>query len=249
MMKLSINVTCASVLAVWLSGCVMLDGKQNDTANNRIIKEASPSMVGSYVPSGQPICLSAMGQVIDCQQLQNRADDYADIQAAPMSNTHPLVSSNNSVLIGEYIEQMATHMLESLTVSVTTATVGVTSFVEFTDELASVNQLGNMLAESFIFELQQNGIPVVDYKIASGVRVQQDGDFIFSRDPAALNLTDSMQYVLTGTIMYNKRGLVINARMVHFLNKRVVASSKKVIPYFVLDSIIPTSEKQAVIGS
>jgi len=248
-MKISYKSIAAIGLILSLSGCALFDSDDaqvvSQAQNTPISRGAQPQ----YATGGQPVCLSSIGQVIDCNLVQAADDNYADIQSAPISNTHPLVSSNNTVLIGEYIEQMATHMLESLTVPAASALVGVTSFVEFTDDLASVNQLGNMLAESFIYELQQNGIPVVDYKVASGVRVQRDGDFVFSRNPANLNLNDSMQYVLTGTIMYNKRGLVINARMVNFMNKRVVASSKKVIPYFVLDSIIPTSEKHAVIGS
>jgi len=226
---------------IGLQACAMFEEERN-AANPQVSSQPSQSV--------QQICVSQMGMVVDCNQSQvTPQQQYDDIQMPPINHSHPLVASNNSVLLGEYVEQMATHMLESLSVPVESTVVGVTSFVEFTEDLSSVNQLGNMLAETFIFELQQNGIPVIDYKVAGGVDVKSDGDYVFSRDTSELNLADSMRYVLTGTLMYNKRGLVVNARIVNFMNKRVVASSKKVIPYFVLDSIIPVSEKHAIIGS
>ena len=228
-------------LVIGLQACAMFEEER---------RPARTQQLASQPQAVQQICVSHVGQVVDCNQGQMVTQQtFDDIQMPPISHSHPLVASNNSVLLGEYVEQMATHMLESLSVPVESTVVGVTSFVEFTDNLSSINQLGNMLAESFIFELQQNGIPVIDYKVAGTVTVQTDGDYVFSRNTEELNVTDTMQYVLTGTMMYNKRGLVVNARIVNFMNKRVVASSKKVIPYFVLDSIIPVSEKQAIIGS
>ena len=244
--SLKLSLTASALFLV--SACSMFNGSSSD----KMVMGAEKNnfTASTMQSSGEPICLSAMGLVIDCRRVTaTQGVDEEAMDMTAMADTHPLVASNNSVLVGEYVEQMATNMLESLSVPVREVTVGVTSFVEFTDKLSSINQLGNILAESFIFELQQNGIPVVDYKVASQIHVKPDGDFIFSRNPAALNLTDTMQYVLTGTIMYNKRGLVVNARMVHFESKRVVASSKQVIPYFVLDSMIPVSEKHTVFGS
>lgn len=202
-----------------------------------------------------PVCVSAKGSVVPCQALMNQtrrpvAQQYDEVtNYDPMADSHPLVSSNNTVLVADYVEQMATDMLESLNIPLEQAVVGVTSFVEFSDNLSAINPLGNMLAETFIFELQQNGIPVVDYKVTDMVTVAANGDYIFSRNPQRLNLSDTMSHVLTGTIMYNKQGLILNARMVNFETKRVVASSKALLPYFVLDSVIPASEKHAVIGS
>lgn len=241
------SVIIASVL---LTGCSSnpLNGYFSESSETDM-EVSSTNQPVTVVDNKRDLCVSPMGQMLDCSLLQNTGgDNYEDLQLAPIANTHPLVSANNTVLIGEYVEQMATNMLESLNVPVETAVVGVASFVEFTDDLVSVNPLGNLLAENFIFELQQNGIPVVDYKIAQNVMVLANGDYVFSRNREQLNI-DVMSHVLTGSIIYNKQGLVVNARVVDLESKRVVSASKKVIPYFVLDSIIPASEKQAIIGS
>lgn len=233
-------------LVAWLmSGCSVFDNDTKTTPKETTAESAKKAPAAN-------ICVSPQGQLVDCQMLQlEQAKQDAAYNADPrvMQYTHPLETSNNSVLVGDYIEQMATEILHNLTIPLSEAVVGVTSFVEFSEDLSTVNHFGNMLAENFIFELQQNGIPVVDYKVAQGVTVTSTGDYVFSRNPEHLALSTSMNYVLTGTMTFNKRGLVLNARMVHFENKRVVAASKKIIPYFVLDSIIPSSDKQIVVGA
>jgi len=243
---------CLLAAALMLGGCStnsFTEYFSEDEAENSVQTSVSEQRPVSRQSSEQMLCVSPMGQMLDCASLQRQNDArFDDLQMAPIANTHPLVSSNNTILIGEYVEQMATNLLESLNVPVETAVVGVVSFVEFTDDLVSVNPLGNLLAENFVFELQQNGIPVVDYKVAENVMVMANGDYVFSRNLDLLNM-DVMSHVLTGSIVYNKQGLVVNARIVDLTSKRVVSASKKVIPYFVLDSIIPASEKQAIIGS
>ena len=242
--------TFALATTLLLAGCSSnpLGGYFSDTEQPTKAPVSSQQST-AVIDKKRDLCVSPMGQMLDCGLLQRVSEErYEDLQLAPIANTHPLVSANNTVLIGEYVEQMATNMLESLNVPVETAVVGVASFVEFTDDLVSVNPLGNLLAENFIFELQQNGIPVVDYKVAQNVMVLANGDYVFSRNREQLNM-DVMSHVLTGSIIYNKQGLVVNARVVDLESKRVVSASKKVIPYFVLDAIIPASEKQAIIGS
>jgi TolB-like protein len=196
------------------------------------------------------VCVSSSGQVVDClPNSELPAGQFDDLQAEPIANTHPLTASNNSVMLSEYVEQLATQLVETSVFPGKDTVVGVTSFIEFSTDLSSVNLLGNLLAEEFMFQMQQNGFAVVDYKVAHGVQVAKHGDFVFSRKSQVLNLTDSMQYVLTGTTVYNTRGLVVNARIVHLETKRIVASAQKLIPYFVLDSIVPASAKQSVMGS
>lgn len=242
----------SSTLVLVLTGCASGEFfPEPKTAVDSKVKQNSKQHTDT-------LCVSKTGQLVDCKQLATRLQNeqvlneiqeesfQQDIRAIHYS--HPLEAGNNTVLVGEYIEQMATEILRNLTIPMDDAIVGVTSFVEFSEDLSTVNHFGNMLAENFIYELQQNGIPVIDYKVTGGVRVISTGDFVFSRNADELLLDGSMTYVLTGTMAYNKRGLVINARMVNFENKRVVSTSKKLIPYFVLDSIIPSSDKHAVIG-
>lgn len=223
-----------------LSGCHLWASSASPESEERLVNQ---------VMIDNTICVSASGMVIGCDETTpEQKYEFEDIQAQPVTSAHPLTASNNSVMLSEYIEQLATELLENGTVPASETYVGVTTFVEYTPQLSSINLLGNMLSEEFIYQLQQTGIAVVDYKVISSVNVQPNGDFVFSRDPSKLDLVASMDYVLTGTTMYNKRGLVVNARIVHLTTKRVVAAAKRIIPYFVLDSIIPAEARGAVIS-
>jgi TolB-like protein len=45
-------------------------------------------------------------------------------------------------------------------------------------------------------------------------------------------------YVLTGTMLKNSRGLVVNARIINFKTNAVVASSSKFLPNIVINNFL-----------
>ncbi len=209
----------------------------------------TPNHKGEQVLNSEDnICVSKSGMVVTCGEVVVKhapSKQEPDVEAA-LLNSHSLEAAPNSVMLGEYIEQISTDLLENMVVPVDKASVGITSFVEFSTTLSSINMLGTMLAEEFIFELQRNGIVVVDYKVQDNVEVKGTGDFIFSRNNRKLTLNGVMKYVLVGTLIYNKQGIWVNARIVDIESKKVVSTAKKLIPYFVLDNIVPfETEKQS----
>lgn len=236
----NINAIGLGLTLLGLSGCASFSSDDEQTAH--VVQQAPEQKTGT-------ICVAANGLVVDCALDEMEYNEFDDLQAEPVTDTHTLTATNSSVMLGEYVEQLATQLMETSVVPGDETVVGVTSFIEFGPELSSINLFGNLLAEEFIFQLQQNGIAVVDYKVMAGVQVQGNGDFVFSRNSQALDLANSMQHVLTGTTVYHTRGIMVNARIVHLISKRVVASAKRLIPYFVLDSIVPAGAKQSVMGN
>jgi len=203
------------------------------------------NMSGTTINSEDNICVSPSGMVVSCGVIVPKNSKEVDNEQsnrnfdAALINVHTLEPSSNNVMIGEYIEQISTDLLQNMVVPVDDASIGITPFVEYSTSLSSVNMLGTILAEEFIFELQRNGLVVVDYKVQDNIEVKGTGDFIFSRDKNKLTLTGVMEYVLVGTLMYNKQGIWINARIVNIESKKVVSSAKKLVPYFILDNIVP----------
>ena len=99
--------------------------------------------------------------------------------------------------------------------------------------------LGNQLAEMFIGEVQEYGMSVVDFKLTGGINVQADGDFVFSRDSRALARELAVDYVLSGTLIENEKGVKVNARIVSMNNRVVVSSASLFIPHFVVEQLNP----------
>lgn len=159
---------------------------------------------------------------------------------------HSLSGAEHSVMVEEYIERVSTDLINSLANNLSDPVIGVTSFVDFNNNLTSVTPFGNRVAEHFISELQQSGFMVADYKVRDTITVNHNGDIVFSRNTDELNAAEGMTHVLAGTIMYQEKGLKIIARVVDFDNKWVVATASTFMPYFVLDTIVPSTAKQTV---
>jgi TolB-like protein len=179
----------------------------------------------------------------DAAVLQN--DEQGSLYVG-ISPQHSLSSAQHSVLVSEYIEQIASQLMSNIATDVGHAVVGVTSFVDFNNDLATLTPLGNRVAEHFYTNLFQQGFTVADYKVRNQVSVTSTGDFVFSRNVNKLDSADTMTHVLTGTIMYQQTGLLINARIVNFDTKWVVSTASGFIPYFVLDKVVPASAKHTV---
>ena len=118
----------------------------------------------------------------------------------------------------------------SLQKSAIKGSVSVASFVYHDATLRKTNQLGNDLAEYFMHDLQKFGVPVSEHQLASNFEINDQGDFILSRQQSDVFKGSEIAYVLTGTMMKVNNGIMINARVIDLSNKNIVASSAKVIP-------------------
>ena len=135
--------------------------------------------------------------------------------------------------INDVVKGLAFQMLENSSFVNTKAPVAVASFVNLKD-LESTNWLGNQLSESFVHELQRHGLLIVDFKTTGHIRVTKDGDYVFSRDWQELSERQTIDYVVTGTMIEQAEGVIVNARMIGIESKVVVATAQAFIPAWVI---------------
>jgi TolB-like protein len=140
--------------------------------------------------------------------------------------------------LAEYTEQMAADLQRDVRGMQVDQSIVVASFVHLDSTLQNTDSLGIQLAESFINELQQIGLPVADHKLMGVLDVNDKGDFAFSRDMGQFYNDVNIGYVLTGTMLKNSRGLVVNARIINFKTNAVVASSSKFLPNIVINNFL-----------
>ncbi len=107
--------------------------------------------------------------------------------------------------------------------------IAVTSFVDL-QNMDATNWLGNSVSEGFIYQFQRRGFKVVDYKTTGTIQVTQQGDFAFSRDWKDLAQEQEIQYVLTGTMLRQDGGVLVNARVVGLQSRIVVATAQGFLP-------------------
>jgi TolB-like protein len=144
--------------------------------------------------------------------------------------------------INDVVKGLAYQMLASSSFVNAKTPVAVASFVDLKN-LESTNWLGNQLAESFVHELQRHGLVVIDYKTTGHIRVTKTGDFVFSRDWKELPERQIIDYVVSGTMVEQKDGILVNARMIGIQSKVVVATAQSFIPSWVLGDDMSHSEK------
>jgi TolB-like protein len=198
----------------------------------QLLKDVNPlSVLNSKNPNSERLCANDDGTFYTCQDtvLQN-------IEMKP----HPSLFSTDLHFnrLGEYTEQMAADLQNDVRGMRVDQPIVVASFVHLDSSLQNTDTLGIQLAESFINELQQIGLPVADHKLMGVLDVNVKGDFVFSRNMGQFYNEVNIGYVLTGTMLRNSRGLVINARLINFKTNAVVASTSKFLPNIVINNLL-----------
>ena len=144
--------------------------------------------------------------------------------------------------IGDYVQNMAQDLISNMEYVSQKTPVGVTHFALIDSDLQKTNLLGFQLAESFVHELHKFRIPVIDYKATEYIRVTDSGDFLLSRDFLELTNEAPIEYILTGTMTRHQGGYLINARILGLKSKAVVASAQMLVPFYVVDALLPSNE-------
>jgi len=165
---------------------------------------------------------------------------------APVNTYRPMYTHK---LLSDYTEQLTMKLVENMRYVTDKSPVAVASFVDLDNNLNTTNIFGNQLAESFITELQEFGLSVVDYKNTGKIEVTPTGDYNFSRNDHDLKGKTHIEYVLSGTLTYNNRGVIVNARLIGIDTNIVVASAKGFIPNFVVESLHNGRYKDGIVLS
>ena len=136
--------------------------------------------------------------------------------------------------INDVVKGLAFQMLASSSFVNAKTPVAVASFVDLKD-LETTNWLGNQLA--------RHGLVVIDYKTTGHIRVTKTGDYVFSRDWQELPERQIIDYVVSGTMVEQENGILVNARMIGIQSKVIVATAQSFIPSWVLGDEMSHSEK------
>jgi TolB-like protein len=116
--------------------------------------------------------------------------------------------------------------------------IAVADFLLLGSNFESSPLIGKQLAEALTHEVHKIGVPVVDYKLADFIRIEANGDIALSRDYLDLAVDIPIRYVLTGTMVQDEQGILINARMVGMESKAIVGSAQTLIPYNVISRLM-----------
>ncbi|MCY7296569.1 FlgO family outer membrane protein [Alteromonas sp. a30] len=175
---------------------------------------------------------------------QPHVDNFGAMLHEPMYSTGEGLHRGQPLTkhVGDYVQNMAQDLISNMEYLTDKTPVGVTHFALIDSDLQKTNLLGYQLSESFMHELHKFRIPVIDFKATNYIRVTPTGDFLLSRDFLELKEKVEIEYILTGTMTKHQGGYLVNARILGLESKAVVASAQMMIPFYIVDALLPTSD-------
>jgi TolB-like protein len=127
----------------------------------------------------------------------------------------------------------------------TLGVIAVTNFVFSGSDFQSTNELGYVLADTFMMELHLLGFETLDFKVTDFIRVTSKGDFSMSRDYLELETETSFKYVLVGKLIDHKNGYIVHARIVDIKSKKVLALGQSFIPRKLVNMLVNVNSTQS----
>lgn len=230
-MKICKIALCLSVL---LNACSTLDENANNSdfgSSQNQMESGNTRVLNNYESNEMdPLEASAHFQ----NHYKNKFNQNGgEANAYAMSKLNP---KNRNV--NHYVRGLMQDLVSNLQYVNHSTPMMVTSFVYLDSDFSASNLLGNQIAESFIHEIHKFGIPVIDYKATDYIRITKTGDFALSRDFLELKADVKADYVLLGTLTKQQGGVLVNARIVGFESKAVVASAQGFLPADIANSLL-----------
>ncbi|AFT75101.1 MULTISPECIES: FlgO family outer membrane protein [Alteromonas] len=229
---------CASLLSV--SGCSMMMGEEEvaEQAPQRPAMNVIDITAADRAPS-KPVenTTDTQSQGMDAYGAIGQPPLYSSVQGAYKGR--PLTKH-----IGDYVKNMAQDLIANMEYVNNKTPIGVTHFALLDTDLQKTDLLGRQMAESFVHELHKFRVPVIDFKATEYIRITDDGDFVLSRDYLELSSSLPIEYVLTGTMTKHQGGVLVNARILGMESRAVVATAQMLVPFYVVDALIPSDGSQ-----
>lgn len=90
--------------------------------------------------------------------------------------------------------------------------------------------LGHQLEQGMITEATKRGFTTQEFKLTNDIIMTEDSDRVLSRNIDQLSGLERVDYYITGTLVMQQSGAVVNARVINALNKDVVAAATRFFP-------------------
>lgn len=168
------------------------------------------------------------------------SDEHVDEDIKEHSSHHSAEHSafyfHTHQMVGDFTERLA-HQLIQTKNNEWRGDIAVVSFVGFDDTLQKTNALGNLISENLIGNMQVYNAPVLDIHMRGKLKINRNGDYVFSRDGKEINFNKNIKYVLGGVMIKVERGVKVNARIIELHTQKVISTGSVLIPNFLINNL------------
>jgi len=172
-------------------------------------------------------------------QLQATEATRVDAQRQPTRHEIKMVGEQPSGL--DPLSEAAAQMVEQLNIGlsknrVKRLPIAILPFVPLGSK-ASGSPTGERLSENFIYQLQQHGYNLVDFRAVSLNTTAKDP--LSAENLSGIRNRFRIHFVLTGTYSQHPDGVIINARVLDTTSRQILASAQTNIPSARLEGSLP----------
>ena len=146
---------------------------------------------------------------------------YEPISLIPSTSSTGALNTA-SMFIAEQLERNLSPELRS-------RALVVTDFVAL-NTLTETSQLGRLLAQNLMHEMQLRNWAVTDITFRKNILIEASGEFSLSRDIKQLKAPVQTGSVITGTYVNTAEGLILNVRMIQVISGAVVSTAQVKLP-------------------
>lgn len=90
--------------------------------------------------------------------------------------------------------------------------------------------LGHQLEEGMITEATKRGFTTQEFKLTDDIIMGDDADRVLTRDVDKLTDIERIDFYITGTIVRQQAGAMVNARVINAKTKEIVAAATRFFP-------------------
>lgn len=90
--------------------------------------------------------------------------------------------------------------------------------------------LGHQLEQGLMTEATKRGFTTQEFKLSNDIVIGQDSDRVLSRNIANLSAPERIDFYITGTLVHQQGGAVVNARVIEARTKDVVGAATRFFP-------------------
>ncbi|MCX8026366.1 MAG: FlgO family outer membrane protein [Thermodesulfovibrionales bacterium] len=123
--------------------------------------------------------------------------------------------------------------------------VVVTSFPNL-NKMKETSNLGRLIAESLMHELQIRRWSVIDVRLVREIIINEEGEFSISRDIKKLKDSYNISGVVTGTYAFTNDSIIVNARAIDIETGVIKSSGQIAIPIDGLESLLLSNQSLQV---
>lgn len=146
---------------------------------------------------------------------------YEPISLVPSTSSTGALNTA-SMFIAEQLER-------NLSPEMRSRALVVTDFVAL-NTLNETSQLGRLLAQNLMHEMQLRNWSVTDITFRKNILIDANGEFSLSRDVKQLKPPVQAGSIITGTYVNTAEGLILNVRMIQVISGAVVSTAQVKLP-------------------